>query len=208
MTYKWDGCSDNLDHGYAFSVDWVNAPSKGHHRKRQNDVVFSKNHHQLPLKQKINLHNSEVGRKIVAQNLEQKCRCHGVSMSCSLKSCYKILKPIKNISIILLAKYSLAKEVKEIRVNNGLMRRKSDHTNHHYFNNYRYNNQHQQQQNNRIVETFEHVAYSKISDDDLVYSKKSPDYCSPNLRLGSLGTVGRLFIEITLCMLNSLSQLE
>ncbi|KRZ68694.1 Protein Wnt-11b-2 [Trichinella papuae] len=91
--------------------------------------------------------NVPYGQKIINHMLELKCKCHGVSGSCNLKTCWK---------------YSRAAEVRWLSGGNSA----------------RYN-----------VEPYALVG--RVTEDDLVYIRKSPDYCTEDPRVGSIGTQGR-----------------
>ncbi|KRX91075.1 Protein Wnt-11b-2 [Trichinella pseudospiralis] len=100
--------------------------------------------------------NVPYGQKIINHMLELKCKCHGVSGSCNLKTCWKVLPPLMQ------KKYSRAAEVRWLSGGNSA----------------RYS-----------VEPYALVG--RVTEDDLVYIRKSPDYCTEDPRVGSIGTQGR-----------------
>lgn len=59
----------------------------------------------------MHLHNNKVGRKLMASTLTTKCSCHGVSGSCSMKTCWKRLPELKEFAQILKQKYERAQQV-------------------------------------------------------------------------------------------------
>ncbi|KRY28152.1 Protein Wnt-11, partial [Trichinella spiralis] len=107
---------------------------------------------------RMNHHNY----RIINHMLELKCKCHGVSGSCNLKTCWKVLPPLIQIGEMLRKKYSRAAEVRWLNGGNSA----------------RYN-----------VEPYALVG--RVTEDDLVYIRKSPDYCTEDRRVGSIGTQGR-----------------
>ncbi|KAG8234144.1 hypothetical protein J437_LFUL014904 [Ladona fulva] len=76
--WEWSGCSDNLAFGYEFSREFVDAGEKGRH-----------------LREKMNLHNNEAGRAHVSSEMRQECKCHGMSGSCTVKTCWMRLPPFR-----------------------------------------------------------------------------------------------------------------
>ncbi|GAB6029953.1 hypothetical protein CHUAL_005648 [Chamberlinius hualienensis] len=98
--WKWGGCSDNLAHGLAFSRNFVDAPERLKHQKSQN------------VRNKMNLHNNEAGRKSIEKLMRTQCRCHGVSGSCELKTCWRTLPPFTDVGDQLKKKYEIAVRVK------------------------------------------------------------------------------------------------
>lgn len=79
-TPKVRGCSDNIDFGMHFGREFVDAGETG----------FS-------IREKMNLHNNEAGRKLVERELKLVCKCHGVSGACSVETCWMKLPPFRSI---------------------------------------------------------------------------------------------------------------
>lgn len=47
---------------------------------------------------------------MVTKSLATQCKCHGVSGSCSIKTCWRSLPPMMEIGIILLQRYTNARD--------------------------------------------------------------------------------------------------
>ena len=99
--------------------------------------------------------------QIVTDSLTTACKCHGVSGSCSIKTCWKALPDFDIIGATLKDRYSLAVEV------------------------------HRKRRKKEKVLVPINVAKNGIRTDELVYYTKSPDYCSPDHKTGSIGTHNR-----------------
>ncbi|XP_058804725.1 protein Wnt-5b-like [Phymastichus coffea] len=99
----WGGCGDNLEYGYKFSQSFVDVRERerGHKRKSREHA-----------RSLMNLHNNEAGRRAVIRRSKVTCKCHGVSGSCSLITCWQQLAPFRDIGNYLLDKYDGATEVK------------------------------------------------------------------------------------------------
>ncbi|XP_035210368.1 protein Wnt-16-like [Stegodyphus dumicola] len=89
--WKWGGCSDNVRYGMMFARQFVDAPERA---ERKRDV-----------RAMMNLHNNNAGRLAIARQMEQKCRCHGVSGSCELKTCWNKLPSFEQVGHFLKTKY-------------------------------------------------------------------------------------------------------
>ncbi|RXG55842.1 Protein Wnt-5b [Armadillidium vulgare] len=63
-------------------------------------------------RQLMNLHNNEAGRRAVIRKTRVTCKCHGVSGSCSLITCWQQLAPFREIGSLLKGKYDGATEVR------------------------------------------------------------------------------------------------
>ncbi|KAI0214204.1 Protein Wnt-2b [Lamellibrachia satsuma] len=99
----------------------------------------------------------------VETSLQTACKCHGVSGSCSIKTCWKALADMTTIGGVLLKRYAVAVEAKSRRMKKLGGEKK-------------------------LVS----VARKRlVADTDLVYCRKSPDYCLPDASRGSVGTHGR-----------------
>ncbi|XP_053377398.1 protein Wnt-16-like [Mercenaria mercenaria] len=91
--WKWGGCSDNIQYGLWFSRTFVDAPEVMTHESGRN------------IRNTMNLHNNEAGRKIAEDAMSLKCRCHGVSGSCAVKTCWRSLPSFREIGDSLKLKY-------------------------------------------------------------------------------------------------------
>lgn len=133
----------------------------------------------------MNLHNNRVGRRvsfdviwrlsyrsriwtdpcfilqIVEQSLSIQCKCHGVSGSCNIKTCWRALPSLQDVGEHLQRRFSAAVEVASRRLGTG----------------------------KRLLPALP-GRYPPTAD-QLIYITKSPDYCTKDVRLGSFGTTGR-----------------
>jgi len=146
--FEWAGCSDNIAYGNAFCKNFVDA------RERAKGAGANR--------ALMNLHNNEAGRRTLEQNMRVQCKCHGVSGSCELKTCWRAMPSFREVGDILKDKFDGATEV------------------------------HQQKIGSRKVLVPLHVTYKPHTEQDLVYLVHSPDFCEPDPKRGSLGTSGRL----------------
>jgi len=148
--FQWSGCSDNVDFGVTFSRTFVDAQDRRKSRKKPKNPISL-----------MNLHNNEAGRKLLERTMKVECKCHGVSGSCELKTCWRSLASFRMIGAMLKEKFDGAHEVKQKRKNGRRM----------------------------LVTKFSR--FKKHRDVDLVYLVTSPDYCEYDVKKGSLGTSGR-----------------
>jgi hypothetical protein len=124
-----------------------------------------------------------VDEQATEDSLSRACKCHGVSGSCSVKTCWKSLADLRVVSVTLLRSYYSAVEVT-------------------------YRRPPKQKPGSAPGSTAEAGSASggrgnekrlvpmgnvrkQYSDDDLVFYTMSPDYCLPDASLGSVGTKDR-----------------
>ncbi|KAK1800150.1 hypothetical protein P4O66_006174, partial [Electrophorus voltai] len=146
--WKWGGCSADVQYGLGFSKAFVDE-----REVKQNARTL------------MNLHNNEVGRKILEKNMRLECKCHGVSGSCTTKTCWTTLPKFRQLGYVLKEKYYQAVQVEAVRA-----RRNKRPT---------------------FLKIKKPQSYRKPADTDLVYIEKSPNYCEADPATGSVGTQGR-----------------
>nr|KAF7425094.1 hypothetical protein H0235_007532 [Vespula pensylvanica] len=182
--WEWGGCGDNVNFGFRKSKDFMDAP----YRKRSD------------IKTLVKLHNNAAGRLVsgrgwvrgtnvgrwtldvgrwtvddgrwgrdagdrtlgpdaVRNFMTIECKCHGLSGSCSVRTCWRKMPSFREVGDRL--KESFDGAAKVIPSNDG-----------HSF-------------------ITEGPTIKPPGRFDLIYSEDSPDFCKPNRKTGSLGTVGR-----------------
>jgi len=166
--FKWGGCGDNIQ----FAKKFAKCFSDVHYKKlvKKGEKItnyYATNEWKLPhVIAATNIHNNRAGRKAVEQSLHIQCKCHGVSGSCSVKTCWRSLPAIDEIANRLKRLYSTAVEVVPKRPNvRGKLR--------------------------LTAVAFNGFGRVGFHNQDLIYTTKSPDYCTANLDYGSFGTQGR-----------------
>nr|CDI40102.1 WNT6 protein [Euperipatoides kanangrensis] len=93
--WEWGGCGDNIDFGYKKSREFMDARDK-----KGSDV-----------KTLILLHNNEAGRIAVKNYMRTECKCHGLSGSCTLKTCWRKLPIFRDVGDRLKEKFDGAAKV-------------------------------------------------------------------------------------------------
>ncbi|XP_071810147.1 protein Wnt-16-like [Asterias amurensis] len=143
--WQWGGCSDNVAYGVKIGKQFVDAAEDTDSKVRN----------------AMNLHNNEVGRQIIQQFMTRQCRCHGVSGSCTVKSCWNTVPDFLVVGDYLKRKYIQSVEVLN-RPTKKRLRRK--------------------ERSMRKV---------PITMEELVHLERSPNYCVRDLSKGIMGTSGR-----------------
>nr|XP_039268656.1 protein Wnt-10b-like [Styela clava] len=158
--YIWGGCDHNINFGIMFS------------RKFLDEGEVANDFHT-----KLMLHNNRVGRLVVANNMKNRCKCHGTSGTCSLQTCWKQTPNIEFIGNALKELYFKASRIE--------FSNKADSS---YFD-FEIRNQFQHMDNNIHYHDPDHNFGVGI--DNLIYFKDSPDYCEDDKNIGYRGTRGR-----------------
>ncbi|XP_038054431.1 protein Wnt-16-like [Patiria miniata] len=151
--WQWGGCSDNLDYGITVGRQFVDAAEvrKGEEEEGKANRVRSA----------MNLHNNEVGRQALRQFMSRQCRCHGVSGSCTIKSCWNTMPDFLAVGDYLKNRYLQSIEILN-RPTKRRLRRKD--------------------RGMRKV---------PIAQDEMVHLERSPNYCVRDASRGIMGTTGR-----------------
>nr|CAH7760796.1 unnamed protein product [Callosobruchus chinensis] len=148
--FEWGGCSDNIGFGFDISREFVDTGERG-----------------KSLREKMNLHNNEAGRWHVQSQMRQECKCHGMSGSCTVKTCWMRLPPFRVIGDLLKDRFDGASHITS---SNGGHNRNNNkaHTNRPF-----------------------NPDHKPPGIKDLVYYEMSPGFCEKNPKLGIQGTHGR-----------------
>ncbi|CAB1424766.1 unnamed protein product [Pleuronectes platessa] len=147
--WKWGGCSADISYGLGFSKVFIDA-----REVKQNARTL------------MNLHNNEVGRKVLEKNMRLECKCHGVSGSCTTKTCWTTLPKFREVGYLLKEKYAHAVHVETVKAS--------------------------RHKRPKFLKIKKPHSYRKPMDSDLVYIDRSPNYCEADHVTGSLGTLGRV----------------
>jgi len=146
--WKWGGCSDDVAYGVWFAKTFVDAP------EAKMDIK--------DIRQLVNLHNNEAGRQAVVGGQKRVCRCHGVSGSCAVKSCWMAMPSFRAVGEYLKKRYEAPVEVSSRSQKKTKLRRR--------------------QRSLRRV---------PIDKQELVYVDESPNFCRADAKTGISGTKGR-----------------
>ncbi|PAV63345.1 hypothetical protein WR25_25467 [Diploscapter pachys] len=142
--YDYQGCSDNVQYGIAISREFVDEKTKN-----ASEAVI------------INLHNNRAGRQVLEKSLRRECKCHGMSGSCEMKTCWDALPPFREIGVTIKDKFDGASEVAVV----------------------------EDDAKSRIV--MKNNQFKRHTNADLVYITPSPDFCEADPKRGIFGTRGR-----------------
>nr|ALL53296.1 wingless [Thamnocephalus platyurus] len=160
--WEWGGCSDNIQFGMKFSREFVDAGEKAR-----------------DMRCLVNLHNNEAGRAHVSSEMRQECKCHGMSGSCTVRTCWMRLPSFRAVGDNLKDRFDGASRV---LVNNaGRIPGKSK---------------------KRFASQLKPLNpdHKPPSRKDLVYYENSPNFCEKNPKLGIPGTQGRYCNESSIGM--------
>ncbi|KAI2648637.1 Protein Wnt-7b [Labeo rohita] len=104
--------------------------------------------------------------RVLEERMKLECKCHGVSGSCTTKTCWTTLPKFREIGYVLKDKYNKAVHVEVVRATR--LRQPT------------------------FLKVKKTNGYQKPLETDLVYIERSPNYCEEDAKTGSVGTQGRL----------------
>lgn len=104
--------------------------------------------------------------QVLEKSMQLECKCHGVSGSCTTKTCWTTLPKFRELGYILKEKYVHAVHVEPVKASRN--------------------------KRPKFLKVKKPYSYRKPMDTDLVYIDKSPNYCEVDHLTGSLGTHGRV----------------
>ncbi|XP_056314973.1 protein Wnt-6 [Danio aesculapii] len=94
--WEWGGCGDDVDFGYEKSRQFMDTRQ----RKGKSDI-----------RSLIDLHNNEAGRVVIQIQMRTECKCHGLSGSCTLRSCWKKMPLFRQVGDQLMQSFHTAVRV-------------------------------------------------------------------------------------------------
>nr|CAH0111848.1 unnamed protein product [Daphnia galeata] len=153
-TWRWGGCSDNIKMGEQYSVRVLDSLESG-----QDAQALA------------NLHNNFAGRLAVRHSMRQSCKCHGVSGSCAMQTCWIQLPPFRTVGQALKRQYDTSVRV---GYSNGILQIDGGSSS--------ANGAKTSSGSSQIL---------RVSPQTLVYLELSPDFCRANITAGTSGTKGR-----------------
>jgi wingless-type MMTV integration site family protein 10 len=152
--WKWGGCSHNMAFGVEFSELFLDS------REKAGDI-----------QSQINLHNNHAGRMAVANNMQVRCKCHGMSGSCQLKTCWKSAPDFRVVGKALKQQFKRAILVDQSNFGNGspmVMYKKSKKKN----GKLRVNRMPRRSENKDV-----YVRDNRKMENSLFYYQRSPNFC-------------------------------
>uniref|UniRef100_A0A5K3EGD1 Protein Wnt n=2 Tax=Mesocestoides corti TaxID=53468 RepID=A0A5K3EGD1_MESCO len=167
--FEWSGCSDNIHFGAAFSRKFLDSREKS--RVLRNPKLGL-----------TNLHNNHVGRQAVVNKMDIKCKCHGVSGSCEMRTCWRALPDFRSVGSQLRELFQDAVLVEY--VNNRLVPKSALYrlAPVHIGNGY---------SRSMASESTSITNLPMPKENELIFTTRSPSYCHHDPRFGSIGTYGR-----------------
>jgi wingless-type MMTV integration site family protein 6 len=93
--WEWGGCDDNVNFGVKKSKEFLDA-----RMRRKSDI-----------KTLLRLHNNDAGRLAVKQFMRLECKCHGLSGSCTMRTCWMKMPSFSDVGERLKEHYDGATKV-------------------------------------------------------------------------------------------------
>ncbi|KAM7539688.1 hypothetical protein Aperf_G00000024698 [Anoplocephala perfoliata] len=119
--FTWGGCSDPIRFGMRLVrlFQEPRLPSsrgkiKSRRRQRRHFLRGGRNSTSRDVDEGrilMDIHNQKVGRRFVWQSREKKCKCHGISGACSLRTCWQRVGPFRSVGDLLKKAYMASLQV-------------------------------------------------------------------------------------------------
>uniref|UniRef100_A0A1I8P5W0 Protein Wnt n=1 Tax=Stomoxys calcitrans TaxID=35570 RepID=A0A1I8P5W0_STOCA len=93
--WEWGGCSDNVNFGFRHSRIFLDSK----YRRRSDFRTL------------VKLHNNMAGRLAIRDSIRLECKCHGLSGSCTVKTCWLKMPSFREVSSRLREKFDGAYKV-------------------------------------------------------------------------------------------------
>ncbi|XP_008313492.1 protein Wnt-16 [Cynoglossus semilaevis] len=100
--WHWGGCSDHIQYGTWFSRKFIDNAVKNMSTSRGGYTLLA-----------MNQHNTEAGRQAIDRTMATDCRCHGVSGSCAVKTCWRTMAPFERVGLYLKDRYEHSVQVSD-----------------------------------------------------------------------------------------------
>lgn len=152
--FVWKGCDEIVDFGIKVSKIYLD---------NQNKISDTGNAIKL-----VNSYNYEVGRMAVKRLMKKDCKCHGISGSCQIKTCWTGLPELDEVAVSLKRQYKKAALVGALNselTSSVAVKRELE----------------------KLAAIKRNKGYEKMA-----FIEYSPNYCYEDLALGTNGTLGRL----------------
>ncbi|XP_068162507.1 protein Wnt-16 [Antennarius striatus] len=98
--WQWGGCSDHVQYGTWFSRKFIDNVARNASRTGGGFTLVT-----------MNQHNTEVGRQAITRTTLLHCRCHGISGSCAVKTCWKTMAAFERVGAYLKERYERSVQV-------------------------------------------------------------------------------------------------
>lgn len=148
--WVWSGCSDHVAYGESVAAKFLDSLV----RKGNDAWAYT------------SLHNNRAGRLAVRDSLQKHCKCHGVSGSCSLQTCWMAVPSFSRVASALRRQYDHAVRI-DFEAGHGKL-----------------------VLGNSASGLVQRSAPA-VPPEKLVFLEESPDYCKVNNTTGWTGTKGR-----------------
>ncbi|XP_077997512.1 protein Wnt-9a-like [Glandiceps talaboti] len=176
--WQWGGCGDNIKYSQKFVQNFLNGKKSG----KDFRAIVEK-------------HNSDVGVRVIRQEVKETCKCHGVSGSCASRTCWRQLRPFSQIGKLLKDKYENA--IKVVSTTNESTGKTQLVTKRRKGKKEKEMEGDDEADNNEGASPKDTDEGASPRDTDLVYVDKSPNFCTRSKF--TPGTSGRVCLKDTNC---------